>query len=98
MLRFSSRGIYKIGSSSNPSRRLGEIQNMSPVILDLVWKHPGDIELETHLHHVFTENRSHGEWFIFEDDPLPQIKQAVEDYLGYLEEEKDLDTDEIWEL
>ena len=90
--------IYKIGSSSNPYRRQAEIQANSPIMLELAWKHPGELDLELHLHEVFSENRSHYEWFVFDGDPLPEIKEAVKEYLGELQEEHSLDTRDIWDL
>ncbi|MDH6224330.1 GIY-YIG nuclease family protein [Streptomyces sp. MJP52] len=67
----------KIGRTTNLQRRLADIQRMSPVPLVALWTHPGGHELETRLHHHFAELRSHGEWFAFDGDPLPAIKQAA---------------------
>ena len=73
------RGSYtvKIGRSIDLKKRLADIQRMSPTPIDLLWSHPGDYELETRLHRHFKALRSHGEWFTFHTDPVPEIAAAV---------------------
>lgn len=71
--------LVKIGRSEDVSRRLAEIQRMSPVPLTVLWSHPGGPELETRLHRCFGHLRSHGEWFHFgEEDPIACVQKAVE--------------------
>lgn len=67
----------KIGRTTNLAKRVGDIQNMSPIPLELLWSHPGGHALETNLHRQFAARRTHGEWFVFETDPLPLIMEAV---------------------
>ncbi|MFF4090377.1 GIY-YIG nuclease family protein [Streptomyces nigra] len=69
----------KIGMTTNLTKRLRDIQRMSPVPLAALWTTPGGRELEVRLHRHFASLRSHGEWFTFtEGDPVAQIKAAVE--------------------
>ncbi|WP_329167316.1 GIY-YIG nuclease family protein (plasmid) [Streptomyces sp. NBC_01717] len=68
----------KIGVTSDLQRRLREIQNMSPVKLEVLWSCPGSNALEQAIHAHFAEARSHGEWFVFERDPVSTVRNAVE--------------------
>ncbi|MFH8698999.1 GIY-YIG nuclease family protein [Streptomyces chartreusis] len=72
----------KIGLTISPSRRLREIQSMSPVELKVLWSCPGGPALEQALHAHFDSNRSHGEWFTFEADPVSAVRSAIENGLG----------------
>jgi hypothetical protein len=67
----------KIGRTTNLAKRVADIQRMSPVLLAVLWTHPGGSELEARLHRHFAARRAHGEWFTFDDDPLPAVKEAV---------------------
>ncbi|MFE9949318.1 GIY-YIG nuclease family protein [Streptomyces sp. NPDC005531] len=69
--------MVKIGRSTNVQQRLTDIQNMSPVPLELLWTTAGGHYLETRLHWHFSELRSHGEWFQFESDPVLAVRTAV---------------------
>lgn len=69
----------KIGTTRHLSKRLGEIQRMSPVPLAILWTHPGGHELEANLHRHFKDVRSHGEWFVFRRNPVQLVQWAVED-------------------
>jgi hypothetical protein len=71
----------KIGRTANLAKRFADIQSMSPVPLAVLWSHPGGHELETRLHRRFADQRIHGEWFTFDDDPLPAIQEAVTEAL-----------------
>lgn len=68
----------KVGRSNNPTKRLAEIQRMSPVPIELLWTHPGGHELETSLHRHFSALRVHGEWFTFPSDPVSSVRWATE--------------------
>ncbi|WP_322500827.1 GIY-YIG nuclease family protein [Streptomyces rochei] len=67
----------KIGRTTNLSKRLADIQRMSPVQLTVLWTHPGGSALETNLHRHFKHLRSHGEWFVFQQPPVDAIQMAV---------------------
>ncbi|MDX3585996.1 GIY-YIG nuclease family protein [Streptomyces europaeiscabiei] len=68
----------KIGRTTNLAKRVADIQRMSPVLLQALWTHPGGHELETGLHRHFKARRSHGEWFVFDSDPVEAVRSAVE--------------------
>ncbi len=71
-------GLVKIGQTSDVRRRLGEIQRMSPVLVEVLWQSTGDAALEKKLHRAFARLRVHGEWFDFGDsDPVSVVNQAA---------------------
>lgn len=55
--------IVKIGFSTDPDKRLRELQTGSPFKLRLVKTYPGNRALERRLHGLFSDVRLHGEWF-----------------------------------
>lgn len=69
----------KIGVSKHPTRRLREIQLMSPVPLAVRWSCPGSYELESALHARFERLHAHGEWFTFPEylAPVPAVRNVV---------------------
>ncbi|MDX2521603.1 GIY-YIG nuclease family protein [Streptomyces stelliscabiei] len=70
--------VAKIGVSTDPVRRLRQIQSMSPLRLEILWTCPGGYPLEGHLHTQLRAYRSHGEWFDFQDlDPVKAVQDAV---------------------
>lgn len=71
-----SSTVVKIGRTRRLERRLADIQRMSPVPLAVLGPLGGH-ELETNLHRHFAGIRSHGEWFAFEEAPVPAVEQAV---------------------
>lgn len=57
-------GPVKIGSTKGPLiHRLMALRIGSPLELAVEAWTPGDCRLETELHHAFSHDRSHGEWF-----------------------------------
>lgn len=70
--------LTKIGVTDDTSRRLREIQSMSPVPLQVLWKTPGGRPLERALHRYFHWARQHGEWFRL-DNPVEAVKEALQD-------------------
>ncbi|WP_405656894.1 MULTISPECIES: GIY-YIG nuclease family protein [unclassified Streptomyces] len=62
--------VAKIGVSSAPGKRLRQIQAMSPLRLEILWRGTGGYPLESRLHAHLRAYHSHGEWFDFQDlDP-----------------------------
>lgn len=57
--------LVKIGRTNNVSKRLGELQRMSPIRLEVLWQTEGGSWLEAALHRTFKDARAHGEWFEF---------------------------------
>lgn len=75
----SGSDTVKIGRTTNPRKRLADIQRMSPLRLEILWAHPGGHELETNLHRQFSALRTHGEWFTFGTDPVATVQWAIQE-------------------
>lgn len=69
-------GPVKIGHTNNPHKRLGTIQNMSPVRLCVLKTIRGGQGLEGVLHQKFAHLRLWGEWF----DPQPELLAFIKAY------------------
>lgn len=69
-------GLIKIGYSSDPKRRLANLQ--SPVPLRLLATMRGGRKLERRLHKKLAAHRKHGEWFEPHRDVLAIIENAIE--------------------
>ncbi|MFF0087374.1 GIY-YIG nuclease family protein [Streptomyces canus] len=70
--------VAKIGVSADPERRLRQIQAMSPLRLEILWKCTGGYPLEGRLHARLRAYHSHGEWFDFQDrDPVAVVQTAL---------------------
>ncbi len=67
----------KIGSSTEPEVRLGEIQWGCPLLLTLEAILPGGIEEEFALHRRFSDDRIRGEWFTITDHIELVIKSGA---------------------
>lgn len=62
----NSSGLFKIGISNNPERRLSQIKNASGLSVKLLatWETSEDAyTVEQRLHKKFKDQRTHGEWF-----------------------------------
>lgn len=76
-------GVVKIGTTSNLSARLRQLQTSSPYELCVLWSFGGDWRLESHLHQHFAEKQLKGEWFNFgDDDPMVAVQSCAEAYYG----------------
>ncbi|MFD0074295.1 GIY-YIG nuclease family protein [Streptomyces sp. NPDC127166] len=73
----SASRLVKIGIASDPAKRLAALQTGSPMLLSVLWSHPGDFERA--LHDRFAAYRRHGEWFDLSvlGDPLELVTTAV---------------------
>lgn len=60
---FTSSGPVKIGCSTDPSRRLKELQRGTRFTLRMSGVVPGGYDLERDLHRHFSHLRVIGEWF-----------------------------------
>lgn len=66
-------GLYKIGISSDPLRRLKAVANSSGISVELIseWKTGRNAKfVESELHEQFKQHRKMGEWFDFDIDEL----------------------------
>lgn len=68
----------KIGISTNPVRRLRDLQSNHARKLELLLAFPGMVEHEVALHTRFKAHRLRGEWF----DEVPEITTWIEDVGG----------------
>lgn len=59
----SSAGLYKIGFSNDPRRRLSMLRTSSPERLTLLGAVPGTVEQERELHALLRPWRAAREWF-----------------------------------
>lgn len=62
----NSTGLFKIGISNSPQRRLSQIKNASGLAVKLLatWETAEDAyTVEQRLHKKFKDKRTHGEWF-----------------------------------
>lgn len=71
LIRAEGAERVKIGLSSNPFRRLTELQPQAPFPITLVAFRTGGLLLESKLHQQFADARLFGEWF----KDLPEIEQ-----------------------
>jgi hypothetical protein len=69
-------GMYKIGYSTDPVRRLKSIQATCPVSLAFEWAIPcwGNDGTELKIHRKFDGKRVHGEWFRLSKQDVKWIK------------------------
>jgi len=63
----------KIGTTTNLSKRLSELQSSTPDYLFVFGTLPGDKVVEKILHKKFATNRIRGEWYEF----TPEMKRFV---------------------
>lgn len=68
-------GLYKIGKSENPEKRIEQLACGNPTI-NLCFTINADIENE--LHQRFAKKRKHGEWFKLSKEDIESIKSLIE--------------------
>ena len=68
----------KIGTSTNPQKRLGELQTGSSAQLRLIGSIPGGRHLEAKLHADFAHIRLKNEWF----HATQELRQFIDEELG----------------
>jgi hypothetical protein len=61
-------GRVKIGYSSDPTRRLRELNTASPTELIIFRSMPGNEQMEKDIHARFSHHRIKHEWFNFDDE------------------------------
>ena len=66
--------LYKIGYTEGSVKvRIKALQTGCPHVLSIVEQCSGSIAHEQHLHQVFEDNRTHGEWFEFDKETLTKV-------------------------
>ncbi len=68
----------KIGTTCNLNERIRDIQAMSPIALTLLGAWEGGHSLEAHIHRLFADDRTHGEWFTSTPGLLEYIRVGNE--------------------
>lgn len=65
LIKSLNEGIYKIGVSKKPSKRLKEVQTGNPAPIDILYLYESDnaYKIETVLHNRYSHFNTHGEWF-----------------------------------
>lgn len=73
----ADNGVYKIGRTHNPDRRMGDFSTQLPYKLEIVHLVETDdmIAMESGLHELFKAKRLNGEWFQLESKDVEFIKQ-----------------------
>lgn len=87
IIQSHTTGAFKIGRSSDPERRLQEIQVGSPFRCRLILVLPNQGHLEKTLHQQLKNFWSQGEWFL--EPGLASLPDAIYELL-------DLDTVNTW--
>lgn len=76
VIRQGVNGPYKIGLSTNPRRRLAQLQTSSPALLTVEAVFAGDRNVEQSLHSRFAASRLEGEWFAESTDLLEWLTEV----------------------
>jgi len=65
LIKSLNEGIYKIGVSKRPNKRLKELQtgNPSPVEILYLYETENAYKIEKSLHNRYSHFNTHGEWF-----------------------------------
>lgn len=65
LIKSLNEGVYKIGVSKNPNKRLKEVQtgNPSPVEILHLYETENAYKVEKSLHNRYSHLNTHGEWF-----------------------------------
>lgn len=66
-------GLYKIGWSVNPRKRVLTLQIGSPLPIKLVGVIEGSLTNEAEWHHAYRDKRVHGEWFALTEEDVSHI-------------------------
>ncbi len=88
LIKAENTDLYKIGYTEGRVKdRLKALQTGSPHILSIVEQCSGSIAHEKHLHEVFEDNRTHGEWFKFDKETLTKV---IDTMTSAIDTEKDI--------
>lgn len=72
-------GLYKIGHSTNPKKRLSSLRGQTPYALQLELVHTircnNRYEAESQLHKRYADKRVRGEWFRLDPDDVQAIRK-----------------------
>lgn len=79
IIRAGSTDLYKVGSSVDPSQRLRELQTGNPEELAIVGTMHTRLAraIESAFHEKWTGSSVRGEWYVFDDDQLHEVKEWI---------------------
>lgn len=65
LIKSLNEGVYKIGVSKTPNKRLKEVQTGNPSPIDILYLYETEYayKIETCLHNRYSHYNTHGEWF-----------------------------------
>lgn len=91
LIKSLNEGVYKIGVSKNPWKRLQEVQtgNPSPIEILYLYETENAYKIETALHNRYSHFNTHGEWFelsIKEDFSFLETCASIEKMIINLKE------------
>jgi len=88
IIQAGDNGPIKIGESSNPCKRLRELQVGNHKILELIWTYDGKYS-ELEIHNELHQYKIYGEWFEYNNHVIEFIKSnlykevSLNNTLGY---------------
>lgn len=77
---------YKIGYSSNPIKRLNQLQTAQSKKLHLIAIFDGDQRKEKQIHHILRQFHLTGEWFNFKNNNISEIIDIIINFTNVLYE------------
>lgn len=77
-IEMTGHKFIKIGITTDPRKRLAQLQTACPYVLSLLGYIQGDLGEESALHKRFEHLLTQGEWFKAEDDLMRYICDALE--------------------
>jgi hypothetical protein len=88
LIKAENTNLYKIGYTEGRIKdRVKGLQTGCPHILSIIEQCSGSIAHEKHLHQVFKNNRTHGEWFEFDKETLTKV---IDTMTSAIDTEKDI--------
>ena len=75
----SSNGLYKIGISNKPEKRLKQLKTGNPNIQLVCYSQKVFFAqwLEKHLHKLFSKDKVNGEWFKLKEESILTLKKLL---------------------
>jgi len=69
--------FYKVGTSSNPAKRVAEIQTCCPLEVRLIGEWRGEYEEEAQIHAMIVDKRVRGEWYDLDAEDVAAIGRVL---------------------
>ena len=92
IIQLGDTGIYKIGISKDPHKRIKQLQTKCPIPLNLIFFNYGhDYDFaERYLHYHFKRQRVKGEWFDLSAEDILEVTSRLFpiQHYGYPEDNK----------